>query len=249
MKNLLSGWAATLASTFLPIAGTRGFDRRAPALSEALCPESTLPSLPPAMAGSGARRNYGCNDPVLDAHRFVWRCPCGARPVVDFSGLAARLASELDEFEPPQEDGASRLPIPATFHFVRCEACKRMGRPSAMPWVAITEWNRAHPDTSIAMGEFPFFELGGLSLREARSKLLSVRADLETRRARAKTLAREGHRVSRRYCERIDAHLRWTIVAQALALAHMRGRRTAGPNDAADSHWATRTDLRGSDRP
>jgi hypothetical protein len=75
------------------------------------------------------------------------------------------------------------------------------------------------------MAEFPFFQLSGLPLREARSKLLGVRADLETRRARAKMKARAGQEVGKRYRERIDAYLRWTIVAQALASAHGRAQQ------------------------
>lgn len=166
----------------------------------------------PEVQASGANRHYGPNDPVADALRFIWACPCGSRPVLSFD-----VPGEAPGRSAPGESvrGAAR-------HFIHCEACDRKGRPGGMPWEAVVEWNRAYPDVRLPMVEFPFFELGGLALREARSKLLGVRADLETRRARAKMKARAGQEVGKRYRERIDAYLRWTIVAQALASAHGR---------------------------
>lgn len=210
MKQRLNAWAANMAAALTPPAPLPPDHSRWPQNAE-----SVFPALPAEAPSSGASRHYGPHDPVVDALRFIWPCPCGHRPVLSF-----------DVPEEAQSRAAGGVPLQAAArHFIHCEACDRKGRPGEMPWEAVVEWNRAYPDTRVPMAEFPFFELSGLPLREARSKLLGVRADLETRRARAKMKARAGQEVGKRYRERIDAYLRWTIVAQALASAHGRAQQ------------------------
>lgn len=206
MKRLTT-WLTAVATTHIKVPVCRSGQDKWPADGQ-----STLS--PPVSAEaliSQVFRHHGPNDPVADALRFVWPCPCGHQPVLSFD---VRDVSDEDA------SGATRS-LPAR-HSIHCEACDRQGRPGEVPWQAVVEWNRAYPDTRLSMAEFPFFELAGLSLREVRAKLVGVRADLETRRVRAKLKARAGHEVGRRYRECIDAYLRWTIVAQALASAHGR---------------------------
>ena len=211
MKRL-NAWAACIAAALTPPPPpTRPGRSRWPVDGQ-----STLsPQVAPDAPASYINRHYGPNDPVADALRFIWPCPCGQRPVLSFDG------PDVPEDEHSRAAGEVLLRAPAR-HFIHCAACDRQGRSGEMPWQAVAEWNRAYPDTRLPMAEFPFFELAGLSLREARGKLVGVRADLETRRARAKLKARAGNEVGRRYRDCIDAYLRWTIVAQVLASAHAR---------------------------
>ena len=137
----------------------------------------------------------------------------------EFDALVSRLAAGLAQ-RGVQAQVQAR-------HFILCEACDRQGRPGEMPWQAVVEWNRAFPDTRRTMAEFPFFVLDGLSLREARSKLVGVRADLETRRARAKLKARAGQEVGKRFSAR-RGHLMTAPIAAA----------TAGAAEAADAAQA-----------
>jgi hypothetical protein len=163
--------------------------------------------------GFGATRHYGPHDPVTDAPRFLWPCSCGARPVLRFKG-----ASQPENTPEPDSEHGSGVAA----HVVRCPACGRSGKPGFAAWEAITDWNKANLDLDLSLDQFPFFELGGLSLRDARVRLVGIRTDLETRRLQAKQLQRDGRDAGRRYRDRIDAYLRWTIVAQALALAQSR---------------------------
>jgi hypothetical protein len=172
--------------------------------------------------GFGATRHYGSNDPVTDAPKFLWACICGARPLLRFKGASQPANTP----EPDSEHG----PVVAA-HVVRCPACGRSGKPGFAAWEAITDWNKSNLDLDLSLDQFPFFELGGLSLRDARVKLVGIRTDLETRRLQAKQRQREGRDAGRRYRDRIDAYLRWTIVAQALALAQSR---RAGTGSAAE---------------
>ena len=211
--KLFPAWIAGIAATRLSPPAARTGRSRWPADGQ-----STLsPEVAPEAPASYVNRHYGPNDPVADALRFIWPCPCGHQPVLSFDVADADVPAQ----EHSRGTGEVQLQAQAR-HFIHCEACNRQGRPGEMPWQAVVEWNRTFPDTRRAMAEFPFFVLDGLSLREARSKLVGVRADLETRRARAKLKARAGQEVGKRYRERIDAYLRWTIVAQALASAHGR---------------------------
>jgi len=173
---------------------------------------------------SGAIRHYGPHDPVLDAPKFLWACSCGARPALRFKGaLPAAQAPEQD-----LDQGSA-----SAAHLVRCPACGRSSRPGFAAWEAITDWNRSNLALDVSLDQFPFFELSGLSLRDARVKLVGIRTDLETRRLQAKQRQREGRDPGRRYRDRIDAYLRWTLVAQALGLAQSRKLGTGSGSGAA----------------
>jgi len=172
--------------------------------------------------GFGAARHYGSHDPVTDAPKFIWACCCGARPLLRFKG-ASQPANT------PETDSEHGSVVAA--HVVRCPACGRSGKPGFAAWEAITDWNKANLDLNLSLDQFPFFELGGLSLRDARVKLVGIRTDLETRRLQAKQRQREGRDAGRRYRDRIDAYLRWTIVAQALALAQSRRAGQGAPGE------------------
>lgn len=207
--NPVSTFASMLTGLVAP--------RRASAGSVALDSSSfgDSASLGPGGAAQGfaATRHYGPFDPVTDAPRFLWPCSCGARPVLRFKGAS--------QPENPQEPDSEHGSVVAA-HMVRCPECERSGRPGFAAWEAVTDWNKSNLHLDLSLDQFPFFELGGLSLRDARARLVGIRTDLETRRLQAKQLQREGRDAGRRYRDRIDAYLRWTIVAQALALAQSR---------------------------
>jgi hypothetical protein len=175
-------------------------------------------------AGSGATRHYGPHDPVLDAPKFLWACSCGQRPVLRFKGAPPAAQA-------PDQDLDQGSAVAA--HVVRCPACGRSSKPGFAAWEAITDWNRSNLALDLSLDQFPFFELSGLSLRDARVKLVGIRTDLETRRLQAKQRQREGRDPGRRYRDRIDAYLRWTIVAQALGLAQSRKAGTGSGAGAA----------------
>jgi len=183
---------------------------------------------------SGATRHYGPHDPVLDAPKFLWACSCGQRPVLRFKGAPP---AALPAAQAPDQDSDQGSAVAA--HVVRCPACGRSSKPGFAAWEAITDWNRSNLALDLCMDQFPFFELSGLSLRDARAKLVGIRTDLETRRLQAKQRQREGRDPGRRYRDRIDAYLRWTIVAQALGLAQSRKAGTgSGSGAAADGSIA-----------
>lgn len=158
-------------------------------------------------------RNYGPHHPVKDALGFIWRCRCGSQTSLAFDVVAEKPARRADAVPPEQ---GRRL------HYVLCDGCGRKGQPGILPWQAVVEWNRSNPDTAMSIREFPFFLLAGLSLEEASAKLAGIRTDLELRRTQAKLRSRAGIETGRSYRERLDAYLRWAIVAQALAAAHIR---------------------------
>lgn len=220
--NRVSTWASMLTGLVAPRRESTGgvaLDSR-PQISSF----DDSPSREPAgdALGFGATRHYGPHDPVIDAPKFLWACGCGARPVLRFKGAT----QPEDTPEPASESG-----LVAAAHVVRCPACGRSGKPGFAAWKAITDWNKSNLDLDLSLNQFPFFELGGLSLRDARVKLVGIRTDLETRRLQAKQRQREGRDAGRRYRDRIDAYLRWTIVAQALALAQSRRAGQGAPGE------------------
>lgn len=164
--------------------------------------DSTGLLAPVGFPTEGVIARYGPHDPVLDAKRFIWRCPCGSRPVLIRSA----------------NTGSRLLPVR---HFIRCSACGRKGPPGERSWEAVVGWNRTYPDANTPLESFPFFALQGLSPREVRRKLLGVRAELERWRA-AVGQAVSTRQIRRHDGEHIDAYLRWTIVAQALATTKLR---------------------------
>jgi hypothetical protein len=169
---------------------------------------------------------FGPHDPVLDAPRFIWTCPCGQRPALRFRGTLPTADTTNQLGARHGAGGDPSAPIPA--HLVRCLSCGRSGKPGSAAWQAITEWNQTYPDLNVSLDRFPFFVLAGLGQREARTKLLGIRSDLEAHRVHAKRQLRDGRDPGRLHRDRLDAYLRWTTVAQALALAHSRISGSAG---------------------
>ena len=161
-------------------------------------------------------RNYGSNDPLLDADRLICACSCGSLK----GQLVLRGTSPRDRQQR---------------HFITCPDCGRRGLPTVHAWAAVIEWNRERYDASFPIDRFPFFLLSGLELKEARGKVLSIRSDLELRVAQAKSQIKEGIHTGNRYRERLEAYLGWAIAASSLLKMHARARqeeferRTAEP--------------------
>jgi hypothetical protein len=217
--NRVSNWASMFTGLVAPRRDTAGdvaLDSRQQSSSFGDSPSRELGG---DALGFGATRHYGPHDPVTDAPKFLWACSCGARPVLRFKGASQPEST-------PESDSEHGSVVAA--HLVRCPACGRSGKPGFAAWAAITDWNKSNLDLELSLDQFPFFELGGLSLRDARVKLVGVRTDLETRRLQAKQRQREGRDAGRRYRDRLDAYLRWTIVAQALGQALSRKAGSAG---------------------
>lgn len=205
---------------------------------------SSRPAPGTTETGVGIIRQYGSHDPVLDAPRFIWRCACGERPTLRIENTAKEQVISGDEDTAFQassywETSASLPPdivlAGSPYHVVRCSYCGRHSRPAPLPWEAITDWNRSNLALDMSLEHFPFFELMGLDARAARAKLMGVRTELETKRIHAKQRLPKGSDLGRRYRERIDAYLRWVVVAQALASGQARRSiRLAVPANAAD---------------
>jgi hypothetical protein len=205
---------------------------------------SSRPAGGTAETGLGVIRQYGSHDPVLDAPRFIWRCACGEHPTLRFENTAKAQVISGDEdtgFQSSsyRETSASLPPdivlAGSPYHVVRCSYCGRRSRPAPLPWEAITDWNRSNLALDMSLEHFPFFELTGLDARLARAKLMGIRTELETKRIHAKQRLPKGSDLGRRYRERIDAYLRWLVVAQALASGQARRSiRLAVPANSAD---------------
>jgi hypothetical protein len=164
-------------------------------------------------------RNYGSRDPVADAVDFICACRCGSGPaerVFDFPD-AAQLARQGGG--PPGERRRR--------YFVECRGCARRGRSTVHDWAAVVEWNREHYDERMPIGRFPFFRLHGLTLEDAQERVKAIRHDLELRKVQAKRQSAAGIDTGRRYRERIEAYLGWTIAAASLLKAHARSRLSA----------------------
>jgi len=161
-------------------------------------------------------RNYGPNDPVLDAEKFICPCSCGSHK--------GALAFDLPNAGQLVRRGASPR-NPERRHFVTCPDCGRRGLPTGHDWAAVIEWNRERYDASFPIDRFPFFLLSGMELKEARGKVLSIRSDLELRVAQAKSRIKEGIHAGNRYRERLEAYLGWAIAASSLLKMHARARQ------------------------
>lgn len=162
-------------------------------------------------------RNYGERDPVRDAPALTFPCSCGhpqPRPVFDFP-----------DAEQLRRQGGGPPGPPRRRHFVRCEACGKRGRSTAQAWAAVIEWNREHVSPDLPVSAFPFFQLAGKSLDEAREKIGAIRRDLELRRAEARRRSAEGIETGRAYRARIDAYLGWAICASSLIKVHCHVRQ------------------------
>lgn len=210
--------------------------------------DSRLSSRPAAGAtetGIGVIRQYGSHDPVLDAPRFIWRCACGEHPALHFENADAEQVVSPAGVETGFQASSNwvtsssllpdTLPAGSPYHVVRCSYCGRQSRPAPLPWEAITDWNRTNLALGMSLEHFPFFELKGLDARLARTKLMGIRTELETKRIHAKQRTPKGSDMGRRYRERIDAYLRWVVVAQALASGQARRSiQPAVPANSAD---------------
>lgn len=176
--------------------------------SASLAPDSvpTTHEQHPEWSTTERLRRFGPHDPVFDAALLLWPCLCG--------GTAAITHPRgLD----------SPVPDPQ-LHVVRCPDCGNSSASWPSTWQAVTSWNQANPHKGLALEQFPFFEMAGLSQHQARTKLLGVRAELESRRLSIHRRLQAGQEVSRRYRERVDAYLRWTMVAHALAKAQAQAQ-------------------------
>ncbi|MBI5256217.1 MAG: hypothetical protein HY855_06950 [Burkholderiales bacterium] len=162
-------------------------------------------------------RNYGPHDPVRDAPRFILPCGCGGGP--------ATLVFDFPNVEQLARQGGGPPGEPRRRHFVACEACGHRGRSTAQDWYAVIEWNRELCSAAVPYESFPFFNLAGLDVATAQDRVKAIRHDLELRKAQARLRSEAGIETGRRYRERIEAYLGWTMAAASLLKAHARAQR------------------------
>lgn len=161
-------------------------------------------------------RNYGPHDPVLDAVGFICTCPCG--------GGAGQLVFDYPSAEQLARQGGGPAGEPKRRHFVECRVCRRRGRSTVHDWAAVIEWNREHYSATFPFERFPFFDLDGLDVVAAQAEINAIRLDLELRKAQAKRQSADGIETGKRYRERLEAYLGWTIAAASLLKAHARAQ-------------------------
>jgi hypothetical protein len=77
-------------------------------------------------------------------------------------------------------------------------------------------WNKAPLSRHPSYRELPFFDLRGLTVPQARSKLIVVREYLEEQKRRCERRIRARENFGHRYYQRIRAYLAWAIYAQGL---------------------------------
>lgn len=117
---------------------------------------------------------------------------------------------------------------------VRC-ACGQCGVAAQMAAIAAINWNKSplsrHPDYAT----LPFFGLDGLSVGDARAKLIVLREYLEEQKRRCEARIRARQDCGHRYFQRIRAYLAWAIYALGLVREAERvtDRRTTrrGPGE------------------
>lgn len=166
-------------------------------------------------------RNYGPHDPVRDALRFITPCRCGSGP--------AELVFDFPDAGQLERQGGGPPGEPRRRHFVACRACGQRGRSTASDWYAVIEWNRELYDAATPYESFPFFNLAGLDVATAQDRVKAIRHDLELRKAQARLRSAAGIETGRRYRERIEAYLGWTLAAASLLKVHARERRRSLP--------------------
>lgn len=133
--------------------------------------------------------DYGPDDPVQDAGRWVNRCAdCGAVPTLHADGTR--------------------------FHATCC--CGAQGLPAKMRWQAWLHWNRGPASAKPAWHSTPFFYLAGLDPTAARDKLRVLREHLELRANLEGTRRVIGESVSGLYLQRLKAYLGWCMYIQEL---------------------------------
>lgn len=131
--------------------------------------------------------DFGPDDP-LDA-RWINPCAaCGDVPVLGFADLRWQ---------------------------VRCD-CGQLGAPAQLAAIATVNWNKSPLSRHPPYGELPFFGLNGLSIPQARTRLIAVREYLEEQKRRCERRIRAREDFGHRYFQRIRAYLAWAIYAQGL---------------------------------
>jgi PHP family Zn ribbon phosphoesterase len=132
--------------------------------------------------------DFGPDDP-LDASRWLNACAaCGAQPSLDFADLRWQ---------------------------VRCD-CGQCGTQAQLSAIAAVNWNKSPLSRHPHYRELPFFDLAGLTVPQARAKLVAVREYLEEQKRRCERRIRARENFGHRYYQRIRAYLAWAIYAQGL---------------------------------
>lgn len=149
-------------------------------------------------------RNYGELDPLVGAGRLVFNCVCGG---------VAELVLEKPTERVQKKSRTIRTDPEGRSFFARCGACGRVGSPSIRDWRAVVDWNYENAKSwNREISEFPFFNLKGMGVVEARDRLESIRYDLTLRRAQAKRRRDAGEDVGGRFVAKLDAYLGWSHV-------------------------------------
>lgn len=111
---------------------------------------------------------------------------------------------------------------------VTCSACtKTSGEASKNPWTASLLWNGVNLSSG-HYSELPLFSLVGMSPKEAHDCIKSIRVILVLRISLCETelqLYRAGQSTSKpglAYTERLDAYLKWAMLAHRLIKASKR---------------------------
>jgi hypothetical protein len=157
--------------------------------------------------------DFGPDDP-LEAEHWLNDCAgCGAAPSLVYEQQA---------------------------HQVRC-ACGASATPGKLPFTAAFNWNKAPTSLHPAYQALAFFQLEGLDIAEARSKLNTIRDYLVEQKRHCESEIRARRNVGHRYFQRIKAYLAWSIYAlglvreQELAQQDVHAERDAAAGHAADT--------------
>ena len=95
-------------------------------------------------------------------------------------------------------------------------ACGQPGAPAQLAAIAVVNWNKSPLSRHPHYRELPFFGLRGLTVPQARAKLVAVREYLEEQKRRCERRIRARENFGHRYHQRIRAYLAWAIYAQGL---------------------------------
>lgn len=132
--------------------------------------------------------DFGHDDP-LEAERWINPCAaCGSQPTLAFIGMN---------------------------HRVRC-TCGAEGQPGSFPAIAAVNWNKSPLSKHPSYEDLPFFYLSGLSIEDARAKLVKIREYLEEQRRRCEWRNRTRIGTGHRYHQRVRAYLVWTVYGLSL---------------------------------
>lgn len=98
---------------------------------------------------------------------------------------------------------------------VKC-GCGQQGVPAQLAAIAVVNWNKSPLSRHPHYRELPFFALQGMTVPQARAKLIVVREYLEEQKRRCERRIRARENFGHRYHQRIRAYLAWAIYAQGL---------------------------------